>query len=477
MFVGRTEELQGLDSLYAKGGFQLIVVYGRRRIGKTTLLSQFAKKKPTVFFTTQESNDRENLKLFSRALYQHAGLPASTGAFNTWIDAFDFLSDLSAKTPMLLVFDEFPYAAQANKALPSMLQNAIDHKLKNSQLYLVLSGSNIGFMESEVLGHKSPLFGRRTAQMELLPFDYIDASRMMRGASKEDRIRYYACLGGVPYYLSFVDTSLTFEENIISLFFDRLSVFAEEPLMMLRQELREPALYNTILMALAKGANTPQLIADQIGEDRTKVMKYIGTLVRLGFVERRVPFLSNQAKTRKGIYRISDALFAFWFRYLFPIRTEVELGSGPLLARNKVLPVLPEFIGQRFEDVCLQWLRRQNIAGALPFTATTIGTWWGTDPIARQQSDVDVIAADVSGKLLLLGECKWRDSLNASSPLNDLLKKASLFPEFKETWYFLFSKIAFSTTTKRIAHTNNHVSLISLNDLFKPLSPQEPRGL
>jgi AAA+ ATPase superfamily predicted ATPase len=445
----------------------MVVVYGRRRVGKTTLLARFISEKPAIFFTAQESNDAENLRLFSQTLYEHAGLPTNTGSFDTWTDALDFLGGLAQEKQLVLVFDEFPYAAQANSSLPSILQNAIDHKLSKGPIYLVLSGSNVGFMESDVLGHKSPLFGRRTAQLQLLPFDYLDAAKMLKGASKENCLCYYSCIGGMPYYLSFVDTCSSFEDNIISLFFNKTSVFSEEPLMMLRQELREPALYNTILMALAKGANTPQLIADKIGEERTKVMKYLSVLVDLGLIDKKVPLLTNQAKTRKGIYRITDPLFAFWYRYLFPVSSEMELGSGELLARKKVLPVLSELIGQRFEDVCAQWLRRRNKEGELPFVATTIGSWWGTNPQSRQQTDVDVIAAEPHESKLLLGECKWRASLQAGGALNDLLDKAVLFPDFRDTWYYLFSKTAFDATSQRMAKESDRIALVSISDLFK----------
>jgi AAA+ ATPase superfamily predicted ATPase len=466
MFVGREAELGELDALYTRGGFQMVVVYGRRRVGKTTLISEFVAKKPHIYFVAQESNDRENLRAFSRAIYSHAGLPAGTGSFNTWADAIGFLADMAKDRQLVLAFDEFPYAAQANRSLPSILQNAIDHSLAKGKLYLILSGSNLGFMESDVLGSKSPLYGRRTAQIHLLPFDYLDAARMLKGVSKEDCIRYYTCLGGVPYYLSFVDGAKSFDENIIGLFFNRTSVFGEEPLMMLRQELREPALYNTILMALAKGSNTPQLIADAVGEDRTKVMKYITTLAGLGLVEKRVPLLSNQAKSRKGTYRVADPLSAFWYRYVFPLRGEVELGAGGLLAKKKVLPVLPELEGMRFEDVCLQWLRRKNARGELPFVATALGLWWGTDPRSRQQSDVDVMAADAAEKKLVLGECKWRSSLKAGTALNALRDKDALFPGFGQYWHYLFSKDTPDAAARRIAKEDATVVLVGLSELF-----------
>jgi len=351
----------------------------------------------------------------------------------------------------VLAFDEFSYAAAANKSLPSILQSAIDHSLKTSQLYLVLSGSNVGFMESDVLGSKSPLYGRRTAQIHLLTFDYLDSAKMLKGASELDCIRYYTCLGGVPYYLDFVGSKSCFEDNIIGLFFQKTSVFADEPLMLLRQELREPALYNTILMAVARGANTPQLIADAIGEERTKVMKYLLTLTNLGLIEKKLP------------------LFAFWYRYIFPVRGELELGAGEAIARKKVLPLLPNLEGIRFEDVCLQWLRRKNALQILPFIATALGSWWGTDPQSRKQADVDVLAAEPTEKKLLLGECKWQESVQDGTALNKLLGKGHLFPAFTEHWHYLFSKDGFDIAAKRIAKEYPSVALIGLLDMFESM--------
>jgi AAA+ ATPase superfamily predicted ATPase len=483
MFVGRNNELEALEALYEKHTMQMVVVYGRRRVGKTTLLAHFTTDKPAIFFTAQESNDAANLKAFSQALYKHAGLPTTTGSFESWDAAFSFLADVAKDQQLILVFDEFPYAAQANSSLPSILQRAIDHEFSKGRLFLLLSGSNVGFMESDVLGSKSPLYGRRTAQIHLLPFDYHDAALMLQGATQKDCIRYYSCLGGVPYYLSFVDTQLTFEDNIIALFFKGTSVFAQEPLMLLRQELREPALYNTILTALAKGANTPQLIANQIGEDRTKLIKYLDTLKGLGLIDKFIPLLTNQAKTRKGIYRISDPLFAFWYRFIFPLSGEIDLGNGEIIARKKVLPVLPELIGRQFEDICIQWLRHHNGDTCLPFTATAIGPWWGTDPRTKQQTDIDILAIDTVEKKALLGECKWRESFNAWEALNTLIDKAGLFSKrqaviqggdktnpqssFREFWFYLFSKSPFDLAIRQMAQEDGHVKLVGLDELFQ----------
>jgi AAA+ ATPase superfamily predicted ATPase len=220
MFFGRSKELETLEKLYKKRGFEMIVLYGRRRIGKTTLISQFIHDKPAVFYSAQEANDKINLEIFSGLLFKFFGMENSgLPAFEDWNRAFLFLAEKAGSKRLVVVFDEFPYAAGANKGLKSILQNVIDHKLKYLNLFFILSGSQIGFMENEVMGSKSPLFGRRTAQMKLGGFDYIDASDMLSKYSNEDKIKLYSCIGGTPYYLSRIDKQLSFEKNLEVLFF------------------------------------------------------------------------------------------------------------------------------------------------------------------------------------------------------------------------------------------------------------------
>ena len=214
MFVGRERELASLDRLYDEGKFQMVVMYGRRRVGKTTLISAFISGKPAIFFTAQEANDVYNLRQFSSKVYAYFDLPQSTGAFSNWNDAFAFIAEKAKERRFILAFDEFPYAAAANRSLKSILQAAVDHGFKDTGLFLILCGSHVGFMESEVLGYKSPLFGRRTAQMKLEGFDYYDAGRMLGGFSDEDKLKFYACVGGTPHYLAQIRAHESFEENL-----------------------------------------------------------------------------------------------------------------------------------------------------------------------------------------------------------------------------------------------------------------------
>ncbi|MCL2046027.1 MAG: ATP-binding protein [Oscillospiraceae bacterium] len=442
MFIGREAELRTLEKLYLEGSFQMVVLYGRRRVGKTTLISQFLSDKPSIFFTAQEVNDSLNLRQLSRRVYEFFGIPESAGAFDSWISAFEFLSEKAKEHQFVLAFDEFPYAVNANRALKSILQTAIDHSLKETSLFLILCGSQIGFMENEVLGYKSPLYGRRTAQIKLEGFDYYDSAKMLTGFSDEDKIKLYSCVGGTPHYLAQIKAGETFEDNIKRLFFDTSGYLFNEPLMLLHQELREPAMYNSIISAIAGGASKLNEIATKINENSPKVSKYLQTLVDLHIVQKIYPFGENQQNSRKGIYRIADFCYDFWYRFVFPYKQEIESGSGDLIADTLAFGEgLSTYIGKPpFENICLQYMRRANRKGKLPFTATAFGSWWGTDPISKSQADFDVVVANRNEKQIILGECKWTGSINISAETEKLHDKKHLLSEYNERFFYLFTR-------------------------------------
>lgn len=464
MFVGRERELDVLEKCYKKQTFQMVVMYGRRRVGKTTLLSFFAKDKPSIFYTAQEQSDNDNLKDFARLIAEYYGLPQGL-AFESWDAAFDYLADLAADKPLLFIFDEFPYAAQANPALPSKLQIAIDHKFKGTNMCIVLCGSNQGFMESNVLGKKSPLHGRRTAQIKVEPFGYRDAARMLGNVSHDDAFRYYACIGGIPYYLAQVDHSLSLNENLRDLFFSPEGFLFGEPTMLLRQELREPALYNSILRAIAHGANKQNEIANATGIERGHLPRYLRVLTELGIVERIVPFGENPQRSRKGIYRLRDACYAFWYRFVSPVVADIESGAGDLAFRTVTPETFGEYLGHRFEGVCLEWLLIEALLGKLPVNATTVGTWWGADPKTKTQTDIDVIAASRTNGHAIIGECKYRNSFNESDTVSTLLDKRHLLKDLEIDACYLFTKNPVSITTKEKGADG--MRFITLSDLYE----------
>ena len=472
MIVGREEELDSLERLYRKKGFQMVVLYGRRRVGKTTLLDEFSKGKPALYFTAQVQSSAMNLRSFSQAIYRFFDLPVSTGSFATWSDAFSFIANSSKNmdNPLLFVFDEFPYAAESEPSLPSALQIAIDHEFKSTNTRIILSGSNEGFMESKVLGAKSPPYGRRTAQIKLQPFDYLDAARMIPSATEVQRIEYYAAFGGTPYYLAQIDEDASFEKNVEYLFFNKAGLLYEEPMMLLRQELREPASYNSVLSAIASGATAPKRIAETAGIEQASVGKYLKTLEGLSFIERIVPFGENPEKSRKALYVVRDPFFAYWYRFVSPNVGAIENGAGQAAAQATAFgDVFSTYVGKRFEDICLQWLARQNRAARLPFLASSFGRWWGTDPAVREQADIDVIAADKRSGKILLGECKWRSSFNETEALEKLEARAALVKGYDKRYLALFTKEPVTAATAKKMRSRDDLMFVSTRNLFESL--------
>lgn len=468
MFVGREEELKTLEKLYSKGNFQLVVMYGRRRVGKTTLINKFIEDKKAIFFAAQEANDSINLEIFSQKIYSFFDIPLSAGNFKTWNDALEFIAEKAKKQRFTLVIDEFPYAAEANNSIKSILQNIIDHKLKETSLFMILCGSQISFMEDEVLGHKSPLFGRRTAQMKIEGFDYYDASKMMHSFSDGDKIKLYSCIGGTPHYLSQIDASLSFEENIKDLYFNVSGYLYDEPTMLLKQELREPAMYNSVITAIASGASRLNDISTRISEDTSKTIKYLNTLLNLRILHKEYPFGDNIAKSRKGIYRISDNCYNFWYKYVFLNKIGIEQGIGHTIADKNVFPDLTDYIGKQvFEEVCRQYLIRQNKLSNLSFVATRIGSWWGQDNVEKKQSDFDIVADNKSEKKVLLGECKWRNEFDDVKEIEKLINKAYLMPEYEEYYFIFFSKVPYTKAAKELEKNYTNLRLVTLDELFK----------
>ncbi len=469
MFVGREAELATLDRLYRKKGFQMVVIYGRRRVGKTTLIDRFVHGKPTLYFTAQQKSSLQNLALFSQAVYELFGIPSETGAFASWDAALRFVAQQAKQAPMplIFVFDEFPYAAEADPALPSALQVAIDHEFKGTDATMILCGSNEGFMESDVLERKSPLYGRRTAQMKLRPLDYLDAARMIPKASTLDLVRYYATFGGTPYYVEQIDDERSYEENVADLLFDISGLLYEEPLMLLRQELREPALYNSILDALGTGATKPKEIAEKAGVDRASMSKYLRTLEGLGLVRKELPFGDNPLTSRKGLYKLADPLFSYWYRFVSASIGAIENGAGATIAATKASGSnLATYVGMQFEAISCQWVARQSAAGKLPFIATAFGKWWGSDPLGKCEADIDVIAACKEEGQLLAGECKWREEFDESAALATLERRAALIKGYDQVTYALFAKHPFSPSTRRKARERHDVLLVDADELY-----------
>lgn len=444
----------------------MVVVYGRRRVGKTALINEFARNKRTLSFTALEQSDAANLADLSRKVASFFGLPTSLGPFSTWLDALNFVADQAAQEPFVFIFDELPYAAQRGESVPSALQIVIDSKLQNTNAFLILCGSDQGFMESDILGRKSPLYGRRTAQIKLGPLGYREAAEMLPGLDAQEQFRFYGCFGGVPYYLRQVNPTRSLRENLAVLYFDPAGFLFDEPYGLLRQELSEPALYAGTLRAIASGATRSTEIAERAGMEPTSATRYLRTLERLEIIERSVPFGENPKSSKRSTYRIADACFDFWFRFVMPAVSDIEGGLGAVVADRLPEQQLSDFLGHRFERLCAEWLLAQAAEGQLPIPASVVGSWWGANPAKHEQDDIDVLAADREQKLLVIGECKYRESFNETAEIDDLDSKRDLVRGYHASHLYLFSKWPISKTTaeKYVDHPDVH--FVTLEDMY-----------
>ena len=462
MFVGREYELKVLNERYHSGRFEFLPIYGRRRVGKTAIIREFIKDKQAIFYTATESGGNQNLRGLSSEVHKAASGIVSNLSYNTYEAAFDAISSIAEKEKLIFVIDEYPYLAQSYKAVSSILQTYIDQKFKDTDMLMILCGSSMSFMEYQVLGYKSPLYGRRTGQLRITPFGFIDSLKFHTGFSKEDQAVIYGITGGIPKYLEIIDDRYALKENIIKSFLTADSMLYEEPSNLLKQELREPQTYNDILAVIAGGSSKMNEIVTKTGIidfDSSKCNKYLQTLISLDIVKRELP--ARAPKSKKSIYRLNDGMFRFWYRFVAQNVTRIQLGLGGAVYSD-IEPQIPAFMGEVFEDICKQWLWAENIANRLPFSFNDLGRWWGADPIRKQEADVDILAVEEDKHRAILCECKWTNEKVDGRTVDDLVRKAELF-NFSEVYYILFSKSGFKEDAIKMA--GDRIRLVSFADM------------
>lgn len=462
MFIGRKNELEILDNLYKSDRFECPVIYGRRRVGKTTLINEFCKGKKAIYFAAIESTMQNNLENLSKNIFE-VTMPNFDvmPAFDKLDKLLDYLYDVSKNERIIFVIDEYPYLASTDRSVSSVLQNYIDHKFKDSKLFLILCGSSMSFMENQVLGYKSPLYGRRTAQFKIKPFDYYTSAQFCPRYSNEDKAILYGITGGIPHYLARIDPKKSIKVNIVENFFNPTGYFFEEPANLLKQELREPQIYNAIIEAIAKGASKLNEIATAVGLLTSLCSTYIKSLILLGIVEKEKPILEDNSK--KTIYKITDNMFRFWYRFIPNNMTAIVSGNGENVYEKVVLPHMSDYMGNVFEQISIQYLIRNNNANQLPFMFFNIGRWWGNNPSKKIQAEIDIIAIAVEEKKILFGECKYKNEPVDTDVIDKLLENSELIKGYREKYYFIFSKSGFS---KKVLETDIGVVLVDLNIIF-----------
>ena len=460
--LGRKEELNHLNELYNSDCFEYLVMYGRRRVGKTTILQEFAEHSNAIFFPAREKNDALNLEDFSKVIQYHFN-NNFIASFKSWEDAFNYIGE-KATEKIAVIIDEFPYIIDENPSVKSILQHVIDHNWKKKNIFLILSGSSVSVMESDVMGRKSPLHDRQTSTLEIKPFDYLESSAFFPGYSNEDKLLAYGILGGIPRYLEAFDPNLSIEKNIANKIIRNGAYLYEEPDNLLKAELRETNVYNSILAAIANGRNKVVDIADYIHEERTKVSKYLITLQILRMIEKRIPCGDNET-SKKSIYVIKDNFFKFWFRYEFTNNSYYAM-LGANDASKEIMEDISNLMGDVFEDICKEYLIRLAKCRKLPFIPYHLGKWWGANPTLKAQDDVDLLALDRTGKKGVFVECKFTSQPMPYDEYEDLVMATQAFPNLEEKYLWFISKSGYSDSVVRQAQKDGAV-LLTIDDLFE----------
>ena len=462
MFIGRERDLAALNRLYTSGKFEFAVIYGRRRVGKTALISEFIKDKKSIYFMGVESNEKQNLENFSKNIIEYgSGIVADT-SFASFQSALEYVFKLGESERLVLAIDEYPYVARSSKSLASTLQLLIDKYKDTSQLMLILCGSSMSYMEDEVLAYKSPLYGRRTAQMKIQPFSFEETCRCFKNFSDEDKALAYGIVGGTPQYLLQMDDRLSIEDNIKNTYLNPISFLYEEPTNLLKQEVREPAIYTAIITAIAVGASRMSDISNKVGEDSNICANYLKSLINLGIVKKETPY--GEKTSRKSIYSIEDNMFRFWYRFVPNNNSVIMRGAADIVYR-RIEPQLSEYMGAVFEEICKQYLWKLLLDGNSPVEFSELGRWWGNDPIEKKQTEIDIMG-EQDKKTALFGECKWTNEKVDLGVLETLIKRSKLF-SYINVHLFLFSKSGFTKGCIDKANELGNVSLVTYADMLK----------
>lgn len=461
-FYCREEELRKLNKRYHAGDFECIIIYGRRRVGKTTLINEFCKDKPTIFFSALNTTEIENLESLSKSImnYERPDMDV-TPEFKTYDAALDELTALATHERIVFVIDEYPYLAKAKPSISAMLQHIIDHKWNNSKMFLILCGSSMSFMENQVLGQESPLYGRRTGQFKIAPLDYKESAVFHPDLSTEDNALIYGITGGVPHYINKLGVKESVDEALLDNLFDRSSYLYEEPANLLKQELREPAIYNAIITAIAQGASRINDIALKTGQENSVVSKYLGTLIDPGIVKKETPVMEKIGK--KTIYELADNFFRFWYRFVPANMSAIDSGRIQKSYANTIKKNLPDYMGLTFEHMCRDYLLYYE--KDLPIELNQVGQWWGTDNKNKKQVQIDIVGTPVEGDEYIIGSCKYRNEKIGLDELELIREYAQVFGKGKKYYYYIFSKGGFTEGLIQ-AQNRGEVRLIGLDDLY-----------
>jgi AAA+ ATPase superfamily predicted ATPase len=437
MFINREKELAFLEQKWGEPQAQMIVLWGKRRIGKTELVKQFIKNKSYIYFLAENTNEKEQMTRFSAALGEFFKEPLlATRGFANWEESFQYIKGKNQR--FVLVVDEFPYLIQANKGIPSIIQRIWDEYLSKSPIFLILLGSSVAMMETEVLGVKAPLYGRRTGQWKVQPMGFNEIKGFRRAKPFEDQIHHFSVGGGTPAYWLWLSKRDGFFQNLKSHVLQKGEPLYDEVEFILREELREPRYYFSLLQAIAQGKRKLSEIVNTTGIPQPTANKYLGVLSDLDIIEREVLVTEDKPlKSKKGLYRIQDEFIQFWFRFVFSKRAELEMGRADRVLENIKLE-MPNYLSFVYEKVARELVAKN---ADLFFDIERLGRWWDKD------DEIDIVGLSRERNAILFGEAKWSRKLVGTNIYDELKRKAKkvIWGDAKtNSVYVLFSRTGFT---------------------------------
>ena len=446
MFIGREREIEVLEDLYSRKGLNSIAIYGRRRVGKTTLLSNFCQNKRSIFFTANEISEKINLQNYQKALLQT--MPNSVfGDISDFEQAMDITVKLSKDVKTVLVIDEFPFLANAAPYFPSILQRYMDHEFKDLDITVILCGSSIRMMDDELNGKQKPLFGRFSRQMRVEPLNYIDSCKFIPNADNKTCAMIYGITGGIPLYLKLMSKENNFKDAIIKNFLQLSAPLLEEPVNLIRQEFTNPSIYLSIITAVANGKTQIKEISETTGIDKGTCSNYVSHLESVHIIRKEVPMANSR---RKSVYELNDGLFRFRYGVIEKAYPDI-LAFDTERAYMKVEDMLPMFMGKQFEEICKQYVTINTLY-------RSIGKWWGSDPERRTDAEIDIVAVEgIDNKSdVLFCSCKFRSKPMNANDLEELVRTSEFVNGFKKRSYALFSLSGFTEDLVKIANKRGY---------------------
>ena len=469
-FIGRKNELHTLNTEYNRNS-SFVVIYGRLRVGKTTLIKEFLKNKTAFYYLATEELESQSMKRLANVIARTTkNTLLQKIEFTDWLDLFQLIADYKPEEKKVLVIDEFPYLVKTNSAFPSILQNAWDEFLKDSNVMLILSGSLMGMMQKHALSYDSPLYGRRTAQMRLTPLPFTSIYET-QNLPFEQAVEQFALTGGVPKYLEFFEDGRPLEEQLKDAVFSKNGFLYEEPNFLLKSESLTAVNYFSIIKTIADGNHKLGKIASALGQESSSLTPYLSTLSDLGFIEKRTPITEkNPEKSRKGLYFIADNFLRFWFCYVYPYKGELELDNMQIVLDEIHKDFKEKFVAFAYEDICKDIFAKLCSNNAISFVPSRIGSYWLND--YDGDTEIDVMSVDHQNKQVFAGECKYHTK-PVDAPVYFTLKEKvdnaaeirKSFPKYNDI-YGLFSKSGFTKRMLDIAKENPNILLIHEDHLL-----------